>query len=206
MNGKHRAGITHRTLSLCGLLVLLAGLAACAKPMAMVANLSQLKGTDVVVVGRLELVPPLQKEEQQLMLVGSGDRENQYHFLIGRKLVPIASPPLETKYDEILVEKFGTTFYVKNPARPMYFLTTFIYMQMSTRVVEFAWLPGGIVVNIRPGDKAVYMGTLRYHRNEFFDITKVQIVDDYAREKKAFQAKFGTRYPLVKRLAKPAKS
>ena len=31
-------------------------------------------------------------------------------------------------------------------------------------------------------------------------------VDDYAREKKAFQAKFGARDPLVKRLAQPAKS
>lgn len=71
----------------------------------------------------------------------------------------------------------------------------------SLMLGEQAWLPGGLKVDVKPGDKAVYMGTIRYHRNEFMDITKVEIKDHFGAESAAFKKKFGDSMVLRKRLA-----
>ena len=62
------------------------------------------------------------------------------------------------------------------------------------------FFPGGLKVSVKPGDKAVYIGTVQYHRNEFFDITKVAIVDDYERANTEFKKKFGKKHTLRKAL------
>ena len=178
-------------------------LAACVKPVVSIKRLSQVKKNEAVVVGRVELVPPLKPDEQNIEMMGPYNDPNQYFFYIGRKMVEIPSSPIKTPHDQILMEKFGTTFYVRNPQRPMVFITSFIYMQLTRQVIERTWLPGGIVVRLEPGDRAVYMGTLRYHRNAFFDIEKIEIVDDYQREKQAFEDRFGKEITLRKRLAEP---
>jgi hypothetical protein len=63
-----------------------------------------------------------------------------------------------------------------------------------------AYFPGGLKVALKPGDRAVYVGTVQYHRNEFFEVTKTVIIDDYARANAEFKQKFGAKYPLRKAL------
>jgi hypothetical protein len=53
---------------------------------------------------------------------------------------------------------------------------------------------------LRPGDKAVYIGTIRYHRDEFFTISRIQIVDDYGHANAEFKKKFGSKHSLRKAL------
>ena len=65
---------------------------------------------------------------------------------------------------------------------------------------ERAYLPGGLKIDIRPCDRAVYIGTIRYYRNEYFDITKAEINDDFSKENAAFKKKFGSKFPLKKRI------
>jgi hypothetical protein len=67
-----------------------------------------------------------------------------------------------------------------------------------------ARFPGGLKVALKPGDRAVYIGTLRYHRDEFFEITKVSIVDEYGAAQAEFRKKFGG-VPLRKALMTPVK-
>ena len=190
-----------------GLLILLAGVAGCGfRRMATVTRLSQLGRNETVVVGRVELVPPLREEEQDIKLIGPYNDKNQYFFMVGRKWVDKRGELSGGDYDAVIIEKFGTTFYVKAPARPLFLLRYLIYMQVTVQGMEKVWLPGGVVVDIQAGDRAVYMGTLRYHRNEFFDLSRIEIVDDYAREKQVFEKRFGRNIPLVKRLPRPVKS
>ena len=40
--------------------------------------------------------------------------------------------------------------------------------------------PAPIELDLRPGDKAIYIGTLRMHRDEFHEVTKAELRDDYA--------------------------
>lgn len=68
-----------------------------------------------------------------------------------------------------------------------------------------AYFPGGLKATIRPRDKAVYIGTIRYYRDEFFDVSKVRIKDDYTHAKAEFKKKFGKKYSLRKALLKKVK-
>ncbi|HET8759643.1 MAG TPA: hypothetical protein VFN94_01150, partial [Nitrospiria bacterium] len=85
--------------------------------------------------------------------------------------------------------------------KPLYVLRGIMYIFLTGKRQEQAWLPGGLKVDVKPGDKAVYMGTIRYHRNEFMDITKVEIKDNFGTESAAFKKKFGDAAVLRKRLA-----
>ncbi len=151
----------------------------------------------------MELVPPLRPGEQHIKLSGPYNDENQYFFMVAKKPTKLASNPIETKYDDIVMAKFGETFYVSNPHRPVYLVAAFLYTSLTRTRIERTWLPGGLKVDIRPGDRAVYIGTLRYHRNEFFDLEKAEIVDDFEREREAFAQKFDNGVPLVKRIMVP---
>jgi hypothetical protein len=56
-------------------------------------------------------------------------------------------------------------------------------------------------VDIQPRDRAVYIGTIEFHRDEFFRVSKVIVRNDYARAAGEFKKKFGTKYKLTERLA-----
>ena len=188
------------------LLLLLVALSGCIKPLVQVKSLSEVGAKDIIVVGRVELKPPLKPGEQDIKLSGPYNDENQYFFFINSKPVKVADSPDKTPYQDVLQAKFGSTFYVRNPRRPMHFTVTFVYMTLTRQKQERVWLPGGFVVEPQPGDRAVYMGTIRYHRNEFFDLTKVEIVDEFKKERVAFRKKYGKKFPLVKRIARVLES
>jgi len=80
-----------------------------------------------------------------------------------------------------------------------------LYLDVGGRELNRVYFPGGLKASIKAGDKAVYIGTVQYHRNEFFDISKVSIVDDYERANTEFKKRFGTKYTLRKALLTPAK-
>jgi hypothetical protein len=54
-------------------------------------------------------------------------------------------------------------------------------------------------------DKAVYIGTIQYYRDEFFNLKKVVIKDDYQRANSEFKKRFKTGMTLDKALLAPVK-
>ena len=110
---------------------------------------------------------------------------------------------------------FGKTFHVIAANRPFFISTGVVYLQHWTTSqyisprrsrdiihVQKAYFPVGVKVEIQPGDKAVYIGTIKYTRNINFEIYKAEILDEFSRENAAFRKKFGTKYKLKKRIAK----
>jgi len=73
------------------------------------------------------------------------------------------------------------------------------------RTNDRAHLPGGLRVDVSPTDEAVYIGTVVYYRDEFFDIKRVQIVDEYDREVAVFAARFGPGVRLRKSIVRPVR-
>jgi hypothetical protein len=188
-------------------LLLVAGaLSGCVQPMVNVDTAAQVGAQDVILVGRVELVPPFKPEEQKIDLAGPYNDKNQFFFYLNNKPVAVPDSPEQTPHDDILMEKFGSTFYVQHAQKPVYFSIAMVYMTLTSQNQEMVWLPGGFMVDVKPGDRAVYIGTIRYHRNEFFDIKKVELSDDFQREQAAFRKKFGDSLKLVKHLAHPYKS
>ncbi len=176
-------------------------LAGCFTGRTVVDSLAQVAPGEAVLVGRIELAPPLAGGEQQLKGLGTSGMKNRAVFITDDHWRDLPGDLSMSDYRGYVGGEFGQTFYVAVPTKPLYVLRGIMYIFLTGTRQEQAWLPGGLKVDVKPGDKAVYMGTIRYHRNEFMDITKVEIKDNFGAESAAFKKKFGDSTVLRKRLA-----
>jgi hypothetical protein len=173
-----------------------------------VTRLSEVGADSVVVVGRLELQPPLKPNEQQLKMgtidpFDAAERFRDRGFLwFGRA----ADTPAE-KGDFVMNPRLGELYFLRVPKNTPHMLGGYIRAQYVTRMtsprsvaVDDARIeiPGGVRYDIRPGDRAIYVGTLVLHRDEFNEVTKAVIVDDYAAATAAFKQRFGQGTELRK--------
>ncbi len=187
-------------------LLLLGALSACVgaarEP---VDSLSGLNGDETVVVGRIEIVPPLRKDEQKLKGLGTGNFENKVFLLADEHYRVLTEAPGMADYAGRIEAILGKNFFVRSHSKPFFILGGMMYLDLGGREMNRAYFPGGLKASLKPGDKAVYVGTVQYHRNEFFEVTKAAIVDDYDRANAEFKKKFGAKYPLRKALLTPVK-
>jgi hypothetical protein len=68
--------------------------------------------------------------------------------------------------------------------------------------VERLILPGGLKYEIQASDRAIYIGTFRYHRDDYNAITKVDLVNEFDKANQAFTERFGNVVKL--RRVKPS--
>lgn len=176
-------------------------MAGCVAFRAPVDDIAAVGGKEVMVVGRIELTPPLSDADQILSGLGSGRYKNKAYVITGEEW-RVKKDGIEPG-DEIIEATLGEPFYVKGNNQPFYILTGVIYTEVTSKGMAFVNLPGGIKIDLHSKDKAVYIGTIRYTRNEYFDITHAEISDDYDRANAAFRKKFGAQYNLRKALAVP---
>lgn len=176
-------------------------LAACAPaPRAPLTSLDALGRDEVVVVGKVELVPPLRKGEQKIRGMVVGNFENTMYLMMDEKLRPLPDDPRIADYAGRIEAAIGRTFFVRSKAAPSYVLGGVLFLDIGGSSQQKAYFPGGFQVAARPGDRAVYVGTLRYHRDEFFEITRITIVDEHREASAEFEAKFGRGQTLRKAL------
>lgn len=204
-------------ISRCGLLVsrarlaavnllLIGALSACAGPAREpLESMSELQGGETIVVGRVELVPALRKGEQKITGGNSGEFENKVFLLTDEHHRVLTKEPEVADYAGRIEAILGNNFFVRSSSKPFFIIGGMMYLELGGSEMNRAYFPGGLKVSIKPGDKAVYIGTIQYHRNEFFEISKVSIADDYERANAEFKKKFGSRHTLRKALLTQAK-
>jgi hypothetical protein len=168
-------------------------------------SLSELQNGETIVVGRVELVPALKKGEQKIQGLNSGTFENKVFIITDDQNRELTKEPEMADYARRIEATLGKDFFVRSNSKPFYIVAGMMYLELGGSEMNRAYFPGGLKVSIKPGDKAVYIGTVQYHRNEFFDVTKVTIVDDYDRANAEFKKKFGSKILLHKALLTLAK-
>lgn len=168
-------------------------------------NLSELGSDETIVVGRVELVPALQKDEQKIKGLNSASFEKKLFLFADEKYRVFKQEPQLDDYAGRIEATIGNNFFVRSNSKTFHILGGMMYLEVGGKEMNRAYFPGGYKATIRPGDKAIYIGTIQYHRNEFFDISKVSIVDDYDRANIEFKNKYGGKYTLSKALLTPAK-
>jgi hypothetical protein len=180
-------------------------LAACAGPAReRVDSWSGVGSGETVVVGRIELVPPLRKGEQKIEALNSGSFENLVYLMADDKNRVLQDEPKAADFGGRIEATLEQTFFVRSSDRPFYILGGMLWLEIG-RGQNKAYFPGGLRVPLRTGDKAVYVGTVRYYRDEFWNFSKITIVDDYDRANAEYRKKFGTKIPLRKALLVPVK-
>lgn len=191
---------------LAAVLLLLGVLCACAGPArAPISSANFLQSDEVIVVGRVELVPGLGKGEQKLGSPGSGFARNKLILLADEQNRVLDDEPETADFGGRIEATLGQTFFVRSRNKTFYILGGVLFLEFSGQNSKKVYFPGGVKVFIKPGDRAVYIGTLQYHRDEFFEVTKAVVVDDYERANNEFRKTFGSKYALRKALLEPVK-
>ncbi len=178
---------------------------------------SNLKDNEVLVIGKIIFDPPLGDSFYNI----SDSRncfpyefKDKIHIWIDEK---IQDPPTEKTYNSSMgfyftnriIARLNNDFYIKFKRKSFYILEMFIlqeceYVNKGTRNLNTNKLiiPIRAMVKIKPNDKAVYIGTLKFDHNEFYSITKTTLIDDFEKVKKDFQKEFRNDIRVRKALLK----
>lgn len=194
-------------------LVLAAALAlgACAMPVwpqEEPASLAQVGADQVLVVGAIEIVPPLRANERELDI--PNDLFNMEEMIANRAWIKAAADPATRPDDSryLINPRLGETFFFSIPRDMPYLVggeVTVKYKVVNGGVRQRKIrIPGPLRVQAGRGDGAVYVGTLRLTRDEFNEVVKVQVIDHYARAAKAFRRRFGAGVRLRRALLQSA--
>ena len=196
-----------RTLrALAVLLPLLAG--GCALPSKMPqASLYGASPDTVIIVGKFDIDPPIDtahEQHTQWNVIDDG-------AIVNRVAMATADAPSTQDPDSwpmsawknYISADWGATFMLSAPRQRLYLNAAMMQLDMGTG--SRVWFPGGYYYDPPAGAKAVYIGTLRYSRGDFYTVKKVQVLDEYARANKAFVKRFGTDIRLHKALLRKVK-
>jgi hypothetical protein len=133
---------------------------------------------DIVVIGKIELVPGLEKGEQVSRWNVIGEKRMfRLWMATGPEFQPVRMGEMRaSEFQSSLEVDWGQPFMVKAPRRRTFLNGGMTWLDVVRQ--ERLWFPGGYYFDVPAGAKAVYIGTLRFHRNDFNTITRVEVVDD----------------------------
>lgn len=196
----------HLTLSsFLVLSILLQGCSMGGKFLTEASSLKSLKKDEVIIVGTIELKPKLDKDEQELDPKGVWDVMGYGSKNKNRSMITFNSKPVSGDYKYVINPELGKVFFFKVPRNLKYIVDGEVLTVFSRFGSEKIILPTGFKINIKSSDKAVYIGKIRYIRDDFNSITRVELKDNYKKARRLFRKKFGKKYKLRKSLIKKIK-
>lgn len=166
----------------------------------------QLKNNEIILVGSVSLIPKLKLSEQKLtkdsfFTAGSYKDRKLNHFVMQ---LNHQSKSSDNKF--IINPELDKLFFINIPKKMKYIVDGEIHTEFmpgySTAQIK---LPTWLKINIKPTDRAVYIGRLVYTRDDFNSITAIALKDDYKSAVKKFRRKFGRNIKLRKSLIKRIK-
>lgn len=164
-------------------------------------SLVNVNNDEIIVVGTIELTPKLTNDEQLLNPPGVLDLYGYGEMNRDRAMIQFNSQPEASDYKYLINPELGKTFFFTIPREMKYMVEGNVVMELSTRGVSGEiQLPTWFRLDIKPGDRAVYIGKIKYKRDDFNSITAIELVDDYKNAAKQFKKKFGNKYILKKAL------
>ncbi len=190
------------------LLLLAPLLASCAGPaLVHVSSLSDVRKHEVIIVGRVRLTPPLEADEQEVkgIVVGKARYRNKIFILTSYAWKPLEEEPSGSDYRDRIEAVLERTFTVVSTPGPFYIRGATILVADGAGTAGNVYLPGGLQFTMHRDDRAVYIGTIHYRRDEFWHVGKPEVEDDYADAASQFHRTFGADVPLRKELARPVR-
>lgn len=176
-----------------------------------VTSLGEISSGTVLLVGQVDLVPPLRPGEQRIRL-GTFDPLDIAGKLRDRAVLHLANERNAAEETwEVINPRLGETFFFRIPQDKRFVVMgTITTKRVTTKVTKRQVVEDvaeiivpGVEFDLKPTDKAVYVGTLRLYRDEFNEVTKAEILDQYSSASAEFKKKFGNSARLRKAIAKP---
>lgn len=151
----------------------------------------------VMLVGKIEIDPPIKPEEQKYQ-AGWDVFNTKRHFIGRAVLFTSDKPEYRERTGTALNPPLEETFFVKLPKSQRYVVKGSVTMALVSRGASARsgfdqtelLFPTPFEFDVRPADKAIYVGTLRLHRDEFHEVTKAELVDQYSEASAEFRKRF----------------
>jgi hypothetical protein len=186
--------------------------AACVAVSEDVRSPAELGPDAVLLVGKIEIVPRIKPEEQQYR-AGPDPFNSKRHFLGRAVLFTSDKPEYREHTRTALNPPLEEVYFVKLPRAHRYVVKGSVTMSFVSRGASARsgydqselMFPVPIELDVRPSDKAIYVGTLRVHRDEFHTVTKVEIRDEYAGALAEYRKRFAGEPAPRKALLRRAK-
>ena len=158
-----------------------------------------------VLVGKIELHPPLQPAEQRLSTQLGEDLKNAFVLYCGDRPRDFRTNKPAGFEGSFLVPLEKEFFIKVGKDRTAYIPGGSFYTVYEPPFqVELVTLASLFSVELRPDDEAVYVGTVQYFRDERNKLLSVTIRDDHQWADAEFKQRFGMDRTLRKALLTPA--
>ena len=154
-------------------------LQACAVPQALPEATDLKAGAgEVVVIGKIELVPPLEEGERKSRWNVIGEKRMfRMWMATGPEFRPVHTDSLRvSEFQSSLEVDWNRPYMVKMPRQRTFLNGGLTFLDGVKN--EKLWFPGGYYFDVPADARAVYIGTLRFHRNDFNSITRVEVVEE----------------------------
>ena len=160
---------------------LLLSLGGCALPTALPnATGAGIPAGSMVVVGKIELDPPFSPELEQTThwnILGDGAIRNRVLLATGSESRPVQPGVFSGNTWQGYIDAYwGEYFAVIMPRAPRYL--NGVAVPLDVRQQEYLWFPGSLVIRPPEDGDVLYVGTLKYVRDDFNQIVDIQIVDE----------------------------
>ena len=196
-------------------LVLLASalsLSGCGTLYKNVNSLSEVTSDTVILVGRIEMLPKVEVKEEDIKL-GTFDPFNVKDMYRNRAILHLSDKATEHEpTNQAFNPRLEETYFFRVPKDKRYLVYGSIFTYYKVKAVNSRqmdmdsneiMIPTPVEFDIQPTDKAIYVGTWRFHHDEFNEIIKAETLDQYPTVLAEFRKKFGADAALRKALAKP---
>lgn len=162
-----------------------------------VTSSKDLRDNQILLVGKIELVPPLRDKEQILSSQNmTDDLKDKALVLFDDEKYDMSDIPSRSSRAASTV-RLGETFFipVERDGNGIVFYSGGIivindieltgnklfglYGIASAIKADHFKLPGKLKFSTKKSDRAIYIGTIRYYRDDFNSIYKVELIDQY---------------------------
>ena len=179
---------------------------ACAvPPEPQIMSLMDVPPDKTVLVGRVELHPPLREEEQTLKTARGEELKNAFIFYCGERPRDLKAK-IPTSFSGSFATVLEKDFFIKTGKDMTLYVsggTFYSVYDPPYRVLSHTF-GSPFQLELRPDDEAVYIGTIQYYRDASNNLTSVMIRDDYELADSQFKERFGTSKTLRKALLTPS--
>lgn len=187
------------------------------KRQAHIRKLKNIGKNEIYIVGRIDLVPALGKNEQDIHTFGTELRNHIMAFFSGRRVDPLKLSMGMMK--DVVNVPIGDTFIMKRRyTDTMYYSGGLITLSSRVGNVNYRpgmmggmtvvnnnrlFIPGGFSYKTRKGTKALYVGTLKIYRDKNNRILKTRVANHYKSAARHLRKTLGSKIKLS--YAKPKK-
>ncbi|RPJ08378.1 MAG: hypothetical protein EHM28_04465 [Spirochaetaceae bacterium] len=162
-------------------------------------NMNNIDKDKIILVGSIELVPPLKPGEQNIKAaLNWKEYENTIIFSLGEQIVTEKNSL--SNLSQYLKVKIGETFYVEQKySNKLYISAPCIWIETTgSGGAKFLYLPGPFLIEPPSGCKVIYIGKIRYHRDIYNGITKIELIDEFDAAKQDAEKKYNTSIDMCR--------